>query len=202
MNSVKRPYLRADDRRRNLLDAAMTLFAHDGLAGLTMVALAAEAGVSRRLVYEHFADLADLYSAFFADRAAIYQASIDRAFSEGGGNLLDAVTGVFRRMIEIPAEDQRAVRVLVAAAGPRELDAVSEQFRARTIERWLPFVDAEALGPDIARSLVWALMSAILALGDLVCRGEITPEQASVLIRALVTNAGSSAAAAFRNHRV
>ena len=72
-----RPYLRAGARRRQLLDAAARLFVRHGFAGMTMVSLAAEAGVSRRHVYDHFPDLAALYEAFFDDRSARYLASVD-----------------------------------------------------------------------------------------------------------------------------
>lgn len=175
----------------------MTLFVREGLTGVTMVALAAEAGVSRRLVYEHFSNLEDLYSAFFADRAAAYQDAIDRAFIEGEGNVLDAATGVFRRLLEIPADDQRAIRVLAAGAGPKELQTLSDQFRARMVERWLPLLDHPGFDRDVAGALVWALANAILALGELVAREEITSEAATALIWAIVTGSGNAARVAF-----
>lgn len=43
-----------DTRRRDLLRAAFTVAAEDGLAGLTTRAVAAEAGVSQGLVFFHF----------------------------------------------------------------------------------------------------------------------------------------------------
>ena len=52
-----RPYLRPDERRRQLLEAASRLFDRGGFTAVTMSAVAAEAGASRRLVYDHFADL-------------------------------------------------------------------------------------------------------------------------------------------------
>ena len=58
--SSPRPYLRAELRRNQLLEAADRLFARSGYAGITMQAVAAEAGVSRRLVYDHFSDVSTL----------------------------------------------------------------------------------------------------------------------------------------------
>lgn len=46
----------ADQRRLQLLDAARAVVARAGLSGLTMESLASGAGVSRALVYQHFAD--------------------------------------------------------------------------------------------------------------------------------------------------
>jgi AcrR family transcriptional regulator len=48
--------MRADERRLQLLEAGRRVIAEDGLAGLTMESLAISAGVSRALVYQHFAD--------------------------------------------------------------------------------------------------------------------------------------------------
>ena len=59
-----------------------------------MVALAAEADVSRRLVYDHFPDLGTLYDAFFDNRVAGYLARIDdavaRATPDPGARFLAA----------------------------------------------------------------------------------------------------------------
>jgi AcrR family transcriptional regulator len=49
-----------DDRRDELLDAAATLLADGGVTAVTMESVAAEAGVSRPLVYKHFANREEL----------------------------------------------------------------------------------------------------------------------------------------------
>jgi AcrR family transcriptional regulator len=180
-----RPYLRAEDRRRHLLDAAARLFVREGYAGMTMVALAAEAGVSRRLVYDHFPDLAALYGAFFEDRASRYLASIDRAITDGHGDPVASFTGAFGHLLAVPADDQRAIRLVVADSGLPELEPVRAGFRARVEARWLPFFN-EHIDRDSARALLWTLASGLLALADLVARGEITTAVAMTLARALV----------------
>lgn len=48
--------MRADDRRRQLLDAAGTVVVQQGAAAMSMERLAAEAGVSKALPYKHFAN--------------------------------------------------------------------------------------------------------------------------------------------------
>ncbi len=189
MATTSRPYLRADERRRQLLDAAARLFVRDGFAGMTMVAVAAEAGASRRLVYDHFPDLAALYDAFFDDRASRYLASIDRAVEEGDGDLAASFAGAFRNLLAIPAEDQRVIRLLVADPGLRELEPLRERFRAHVEERWLGFSGSggvDAADRDIARALLWTLASGLFGLADLVTRGEIGAEAATALATALV----------------
>ena len=61
----RRQRLRADDRRRQLLDVAADLVVAHGAGAMSMERLAAEAGVSKALPYKHFdnaeAVLASLY---------------------------------------------------------------------------------------------------------------------------------------------
>lgn len=49
-----------DDRRRQILDAACTLFAHHGYAGTTTKAIAGAAGITEGLIYHYFGGKADL----------------------------------------------------------------------------------------------------------------------------------------------
>jgi AcrR family transcriptional regulator len=195
MTTDKRPYLRADDRRRQLLDAARQLFAKEGFAGLTMVSLASEAGVSRRLVYDHFADTAELFHAVFDDRAAAYRAAIDAAFVSGGGDLTGSVTAVFRGMLDIPVDDQRAIRTLFAGTGPAGLDPIREQLHDQTVQRWLPLLRADLPLP-VGRAIVWTLANAMFSLSELVHRGDIGPDQAEAVLAALVTDLPVRTAAA------
>lgn len=182
-----RAYLRADDRRRDLLDAAARVFARDGIAGLTMVAVADEADVSRRLVYNHFADLAALYDAFFDDRFASYRASIDRALAVGDGDLTASFTSAFARLLGMPADDQAVIRLIAAGAGVAELEGVRRRFRDDVEARWLPRVRG-ARARTRARARLWALVNAFLALADLAARGEITRATATELALDLFDN--------------
>jgi AcrR family transcriptional regulator len=188
MTATTRAYLRADDRRRQLLDAAAIRFRRDGYAGLTMVAIAEEAGVSRRLVYNHFADLAALYEAFFDDRVLRYLDSIDRAVGEAGDDPLAAFAGAFSYLVTMPADDQRVIRLLVADPGDPQLGPMRERLRAHIESRWLPPIRARAPGDELARGLLWTMVSGLLGLADLASREEISVSNATRLAHALVTS--------------
>ena len=54
--------LSAVERRRSLIEAAVPLFAKEGFRGVTTKELAAQAGVSEALLYQHFPSKDDLYS--------------------------------------------------------------------------------------------------------------------------------------------
>lgn len=186
--AVKRPYLRPDERRRQLLDAASRVFLRDGLAGLTMVALAKEARASRQLVYDHFGDLTSLYEAFFEDRASQYLAAIDdieQAPDRAGP--VDVAVRRFQVLLSLPTEDLRAIRLVVADTSTAELDGVRSRLRRRLERHWLGPATALGIERKVARAMVWTLMSAFLALADLVDRREIDAAGATSIVDDLVT---------------
>jgi AcrR family transcriptional regulator len=185
----KRPYLRTDDRRRQLLDAAARLFAREGYAGLTMVALATEAGVSRRLVYDHFPDLASLHAAFFDDRAERYLAAIAEAVEAADDD--SAFPAAFAHLLAMPADDQRAIRVLVADPGLADLDPVRERFREHVEQQWLGRLPEG----EHARAVLWTLVTGLFGLAELVSRDEVSHDAALTIATNLVT----SLPAAMRN---
>lgn len=55
------------DKRRAIISGALTLFARDGYTRASLDAIAAEAGVSNRTIYNHFTDKADLFQAVIQD---------------------------------------------------------------------------------------------------------------------------------------
>ena len=171
----KRPYLPAADRRRQLLEATGRLFHRVGFGGITMSGVASEAGVSRQLVYDHFADLDTLYLAFVEARLARYRAErpdITGLTSE------EAAAAMFRYLLTIPSADRRIIRLLVADVGVHALDRVRRRFRADELSRW-PAVAPLPGDPKVSSALVWTTTSALLALADAVAAGDVTADAAT-----------------------
>jgi AcrR family transcriptional regulator len=189
---IARPHLPAAERRRRLLDAAARCVARHGYGGLTMVALAEEAGVSRRLVYNHFPDLGALYEAYFDDRTRRYLDGIDEAVAAGGTDRLAAFTGAFRHLVAMPADDQRAVRALVTDPALSELAPLQARVRAHIEARWLAPFRARTHDPALARALLWTVVTGLFGLADVAARGEITVDAAVDLATALVVAAPST----------
>jgi len=61
--TLKPTRLSAEERREQLLDATKEIVSRDGFHGVSIEAVAREAGVSRPIVYGHFNDLAGLLEA-------------------------------------------------------------------------------------------------------------------------------------------
>ncbi len=159
-----------------------------------MVGVAAEAGVSRQLVYEHFADLPTLVWALVTDRFGAAEATITTALAEPREDRTEVALLAARVLLSLPSEQRHLVRSLVGHANlpGHELSVPATRLRARMIKRW-----TTALGTGdsrAARARVWALLQAIFGLGDLVDAGELSLDEAlgqfATLLRAALPPAG------------
>jgi AcrR family transcriptional regulator len=182
-----RPYLRAGERRAQLLEAAATIVGREGLGGLTIAGLAAEAGVSRQWVYEHFSDLDSLYRALILDRFASLDTSIDAATSRMAGTEL--ATFAARELFALVPADRRILRALVDGAGWNrpELAGIESELRERIFKRWTSHVRSTGQDELQARAIVWAVVNAAFGLADQVEREALTPERAVAILGLLVS---------------
>lgn len=183
--TTTRPYLREADRRRHLLDATLRLVARRDIEAVTMSAVAREAGVSRRLVYDHFADLSSLHEAFLDDRVRQYGALVDATIDASSPPAARAVA-MLGRALTLPREELRIARMLVAGTGSADLDRARARFRRHVVARW--FARRRPGDEETAAALVWAMAAAILTVADQVDRGELTVPSAERVVRALVAD--------------
>lgn len=59
----KKKRMTGDERRRKIIQAAMCVFSRSGFNGATTRKIAQKAGISEAMIYSHFKDKEDLYSA-------------------------------------------------------------------------------------------------------------------------------------------
>jgi TetR/AcrR family transcriptional regulator len=111
--------LPASDRRRQLLDAALDLFASKGFGGTTTKQIAVKAGVTEAIIFRHFANKQALYSAVLdykhesgevAALVAEWQIFMDANDDEG------LFRAIISRVIDSYRRDTRVNRVLLFAA--------------------------------------------------------------------------------------
>ena len=112
-----RPYLAAAQRRDQLLDAAGRLVRTGGWAALSMQGLAVAAGVSRQLVYEHFATAEELQLATLNHLFERAYAST-RAIAAAGAGVAETVRRGFQLFLDLPAEERQALRSLASPPDP------------------------------------------------------------------------------------
>ncbi len=64
----KRKRMKADERRQEIVRAAMEVFARNGFGGSTTREIAEHAGISEAMIYSHFRNKEDLYTAIIDEK--------------------------------------------------------------------------------------------------------------------------------------
>jgi AcrR family transcriptional regulator len=86
------------DTRERIIAAASKLFYSDGIRGVSVDAVAARAGLTKRTLYYHFRSKDDLVAAYLAARDQPNLALFQRWFVETEGGLPDKVEAIFRNL--------------------------------------------------------------------------------------------------------
>jgi AcrR family transcriptional regulator len=86
--------------RERIVAAASRLFYSDGIRAVSVDAVAAKAGVTKRTLYYHFSSKDDLVAAYLAARDQPNLALFKRWFDETEGTLPDKVQGIFRHLAD------------------------------------------------------------------------------------------------------
>lgn len=198
-----RPYLASPERRLQLLEAASALVRAGGWGALSMQGLAAEAGVSRQLVYEHFATVADLHHALLLHLfEPAYEAT--RAVVSSGRGVPEVLREAFELFFEMPPDQRRALRALATADEPSrpDLARAKKLLRRRISDLWAPYVaHTTGLRETDAVALVWMLLMGAWGLADMVADRVVDRPRAVALFVDLAAQALSSARLARRPER-
>jgi AcrR family transcriptional regulator len=179
--STARPRQASDARRDLLLDAAAEMVAAGDADGVAMESVALRAGVSRALVYKHFANRQALLHALYERESSHLHGSLSAAVQRASSleEMLRAlVTGA------LAAQSERAATfAALASQGGRPRGQRDRQRRrdAQTLRHFTKQAVAElGLDQDVARTALGLALSSISAvLGQ--WRREPTPEHATVL---------------------
>ncbi|MGV9415155.1 TetR/AcrR family transcriptional regulator [Nocardia sp. NPDC003693] len=192
---------RLDAQAGSIVRAAMTVLSRDGYAGLSVAAVAAEAGVATGTVYKSFSGKAELVTAVFREVVTREVAAVAVA---GGTEPVDpTAAGVFARdrvtaAVETFAgralKNPRLAYVLLAEPVDAAVDAERLRFRRAFAETFESAIaDGVATGqlpPQDARTSATALVGAIgeVLVGPLAEELEsesVVPELVAFALRAL-----------------
>jgi AcrR family transcriptional regulator len=191
--TTTRPYLRADERREQLLAAAEELVGKRGWGALGIVPLATAAGVSRQLVYEHFADTTDLLASVMRhlfERARSATAHIlSAAPDDDDGSVIRSAYDVY---LTLPRAQRRALRALAGDSQPDspEVERARQVMRHEILGMWVPYVRRRTgFAEQKARALAWMFTTAAWAITDLVEDGTLSADTAKALLADVVAGA-------------
>lgn len=172
-STTRRPYaarVPADVRREQLLDAAIAVIVRDGYAGVSVDAIAREAGVTRPVVYGVFDGLTPLLTALLDRQEARALSQLEEAVS-GDASLLTApdefLVDAAVRMIDAITSDPHTWRpILLAPSGTPEvvrsrIERDREQVRqqiGRVLEVGLALRGGPALDVEVVSHAVVAVL--------------------------------------------
>lgn len=172
-STTRRPYaarVPADVRREQLLDAAIAVIVRDGYAGVSVDAIAREAGVTRPVVYGVFDGLTPLLTALLDRQEARALAQLEDAMSDDAALLTapdEFMVHAAVRMIDAINDDPHTWRpILLAPNGTPEMvrariDRDRERVR-RQVGRLLEVGLAIRGGPTLDVEIVSHALVAIL----------------------------------------
>ena len=168
-------------RREQILTAATEAFARSGFAATSLEDIAAEACVTRVILYRHFDSKTDLYQAVL-DRMCV---RLDTHVAEPVGGFTDAsIDGLLEAAVESPA----GFRLLFQhALREPEFSERIEKFRADITTA--AFLQISALVPDEALARWAAQLAPVVAIEAIIAwldAGQPDPAQAAARVRQAV----------------
>jgi AcrR family transcriptional regulator len=147
-HSAARQLLPREERQASILHAAARAFAQGGYAGTSMDDVAAEAGISRLIVYRHFASKEELYRAVLEQVRDRLREEFARAVPRP-----EPSTFPFRPLIDVAREHADAFRLLfVHAAREPQFAEYAQESRAAGVELAREIIAVEhghALADDV-----------------------------------------------------
>ena len=151
--------LPAEQRRRQLLDVALQAFAERGFHPTSMNDVAEAAGVTKPVLYQHFASKRHLYLELLEDVGGRLEAAIGKATAGAEGPHGQVEAG-FRAYFDFAAADHAAFRVLFGG-GTRRDEEFAERVRRvedSIAETIAPLIDVAGITPERQRLLAHGLV--------------------------------------------
>src|SRR5947208_5518066 len=117
---MSQPRLPAVQRRRQLFDVSLEVFASRGYHGASMAEIAEAAGVTKPVLYQHFRSKRELYLELLADVGQRLLEEVQKATAAAGGPSQQVASG-FAAYFRFVADNESAFRLLFGGDG-READ--------------------------------------------------------------------------------
>lgn len=166
-----------DDRRRaQLLEAAGRVFLRSPSGGLTLAAVAQEAGVSRRLMYHYFADLSSLYHELFDERIFIHVQNVASGVATTAAPA-DRIATAVRMFVQLPPTYRKWTLMAVTDALPAEMTPHRELLFDVVQRRWYDLPHFADLDPAVRRAATTMIVTNVCLLAASVETGHLTADQ-------------------------
>jgi AcrR family transcriptional regulator len=165
------PRMPPAERREQLIDAALAVILEQGYTGVSIEAIAREAGVTRPVVYDHFPNLGRLLHALVEREETISLRQLEQVVPDDPGDRepTDLLAEGVKRFLEAVASRPATWRIILLPleGTPQVVRDHVETNRARTQERIAKLVRWAMSRPEIPDDLDVELTArAIRVLGE------------------------------------
>jgi AcrR family transcriptional regulator len=165
------PRMPPAERREQLIDAALAVILEQGYSGVSIEAVARQAGVTRPVVYDHFPNLGRLLHALVEREERISLEQLEQVVPEApdDSDPIEVLTGGVRRFLEAVASRPATWRIILLPleGTPSIVRDHVETNRARTEERIAKLVRWAMTFPQLPDDLDVELTArAIRVLGE------------------------------------
>jgi AcrR family transcriptional regulator len=131
MSTTPRKRLTGEERRVAILEAALAVFSERGYHSSSIDDIAREGGVSKALIYEHFASKQGLYAELLEQHAGVLFSALAEAISEAGTTASARLATGFDAFYGFVEEHRVAWRMLFREATDPEAVVVLDRVLAQ-----------------------------------------------------------------------
>jgi len=192
----KRKRMKADERRQEIIRAAMEVFAGNGFGGSTTREIAENAGISEAMIYSHFRNKEDLYTAIIDEKLqeseplyypldAIRNRDDQRVFSTIISNYLDRHgedTTFLRLLLFSALEGHELASMFVAGPVRKFFEFLADYIRERIDEGAF-----KPVNPDITSRCLLGMVHYIVLLREILGDDTLNPIDPAEAIESIVT---------------
>jgi AcrR family transcriptional regulator len=171
-----------DERKEQLIGAALKVFSSRGIIGSKISMIAAEAGVSQGLFYHYFKSKDELFTSLVQEALEASLSSIDRLYQVSGESILDKSGAPYFRLIH---------QARTSDGIPVKAKQLIEQYSMKIyVDRLLPLFKEGQQAGEIAAGNLEELISIYLSVlsGVMVLSEDYRIPDASFLLRILTKN--------------
>jgi len=130
--------LSAEERRRQIVEAAVELFSRKGFRGTRTREIAEAAGISEAMIFKHFATKRELYSAIIEAKSATEELLASAAAAASHNDDAGVLRAVGLKMIEQTEADPSLMRLLLfSALEGHELSDIFFESRVKRLHEFL-----------------------------------------------------------------
>ncbi|MBD8169904.1 TetR/AcrR family transcriptional regulator [Erwinia persicina] len=176
---LPRRRLSREARYQQLIDTAWQLIHDEGTEALTLGRLAAQSGVTKPVVYDHFGTRSGLFAVLYQEFDARQNALFDAALAKSEATLSARAAVIAQSFVECVQLQGREIPGIIAALiGSPELEQIKRAYEVAFIEKCRGILSPFSEGGELTNAGLWAMLGAAESLSYAATRDEITIRQA------------------------